>query len=161
MTHRRTQPNTFSNSHELRLNQTDSEKELWQSLSSIQLCHGHFRRQHAIGPYIVDFCAPRYKLIIELDGGQHIDQQDYDNERTAYLEQKGYQVLRFWNNEIKDHCDDVLQAISRAIEDIELTLSRRWIPPLFLLQKWERVARSSLRGGRRVRVISRMGKRLS
>ena len=76
-----------------------------------QLNGVHFRRQHAIGPYIVDFCSPSHKLIIELDGGQHLDQQEYDAERTAYLEAKGYHVLRFWNNEVMENLDGVVQVI--------------------------------------------------
>jgi very-short-patch-repair endonuclease len=81
-----------------------------------QLNNIHFRRQHAIGPYIVDFCAPRQKLIIELDGGQHLEQQEYDAERTIYLEAKGYKVLRFWNNEVIENLDGVLQVIQNMIE---------------------------------------------
>ncbi len=71
----------------------------------------HFRNQHAIGNYIVDFCAPRKKLIIELDGGQHLEQEDYDADRTAFLESKGYQVLRFWNNDVMNNVDSVLNVI--------------------------------------------------
>jgi very-short-patch-repair endonuclease len=66
---------------------------------------------HAIGNYIVDFCAPRKKLIIELDGSQHLEQQDYDEERTRYLEARGYRVLRFWNNDVMNNIDAVLKAI--------------------------------------------------
>lgn len=74
-----------------------------------------FRRQHAIGPYVVDFCAPRKKLIIELDGSQHIDQSIYDQERTTYLEASGYRVLRFWNNEVMDEIEAVLMDIQEAL----------------------------------------------
>ena len=77
----------------------------------------HFRRQHAIGNYIVDFCAPRRKLIIELDGSQHLDQQEYDAERTKYLELRGYQVLRFWNHEVMNHIDEVLNVIWNALHE--------------------------------------------
>lgn len=71
----------------------------------------HFRRQHAIESFIADFCAPRKKLIIELDGSQHLEQREYDDERTKYLELRGYRVLRFWNNDILNHIDDVLKVI--------------------------------------------------
>jgi very-short-patch-repair endonuclease len=71
----------------------------------------HFRNQHAIGNYIVDFCAPRKKLIIEVDGRQHIEQKQYDKERTAFLETKGYRVLRFWNNDVMNNIDAVLEVI--------------------------------------------------
>jgi very-short-patch-repair endonuclease len=77
-----------------------------------------FRRQHAIGNYIVDFCSIKSKLIIEIDGSQHLEQSDYDNERTQYLEAQGYQVIRFWNNQVMNELDGVI----RAIED---TLSCR------------------------------------
>jgi very-short-patch-repair endonuclease len=113
--HRRTTQKTFINSYELRHNQTEPEAKLWQALRSHRLDSIHFRRQHAIGPYIVDFCAPSLKLVVELDGGQHLDLQEYDIERTAYLESKGYQVLRFWNNEVLDQRDVVLQVILDAV----------------------------------------------
>lgn len=70
-----------------------------------------FRRQHAIGNYIVDFCSPRRKLIIEVDGSQHLELEEYDSERTKFLESKGYRVLRFWNNEILKDIDSVLRVI--------------------------------------------------
>ena len=82
----------------------------WNRFSQTH-CPGGQRQGHAIGPYIVDFCAPRQKLIIELDGSQHLDQSEYDAERTAYLEQRGYQVLRFWNNQVMDDIEAVLSVI--------------------------------------------------
>ena len=84
---------------ELRQNQTEAEAKLWSRLRAHRMAGVQFRRQHAIGNYIVDFCSPRRKLIIELDGSQHLDQADYDVERTKHLEAKGYRVLRFWNLE--------------------------------------------------------------
>lgn len=77
----------------------------------------HFRSQHAIGNYIVDFCAPRRKLIIELDGSQHLEQQEYDAERTAFLKSKGYKVLRFWNNDVMNNMDAVLNVIWDALNE--------------------------------------------
>ena len=77
----------------------------------------HFRRQYAIGNYIVDFCAPRAKLIVEVDGSQHLDQRDYDVERTEFLKVKGYRVLRFWNNDVLNNIEDVMAAIAQAISD--------------------------------------------
>jgi very-short-patch-repair endonuclease len=84
---------------ELRKEATPAEMTLWSGLRNDQLGYT-FRRQHAIGNYIVDFCAPRKKLVIELDGSQHLEQQEYDEERTKYLEARGYRVLRFWNNDV-------------------------------------------------------------
>ncbi len=77
----------------------------------------HFRNQHAIGKYIVDFCAPRRKLIIELDGSQHLEQEDYDAERTAFFEARGYRILRFWNNDVMNDIEAVLHAIDIALEN--------------------------------------------
>ena len=96
---------------ELRQNQTEAEAKLWSRLRAHRMAGVQFRRQHAIGNYIVDFCSPRRKLIIELDGSQHLDQAEYDLERTHYLEAKGYRVLRFWNNDVMNEIDAVLNVI--------------------------------------------------
>jgi Uncharacterized protein conserved in bacteria len=76
----------------------------------------YFRRQHAIGNYIPDFCAPKEKLIIELDGNQHFEQDQYDKERTDILEKNGYKVIRFWINQVMNDIDGVIRAIIAAIE---------------------------------------------
>ena len=103
---------------ELRQNQTEAEAKLWSRLRAHRMAGVQFRRQHAIDNYIVDFsqgdavqCSPRRKLVIELDGSQHLDQADYDVERTKHLEAKGYRVLRFWNNEVMNEIDAVLNVI--------------------------------------------------
>jgi very-short-patch-repair endonuclease len=62
-------------------------------------------------------CAPRRKLIIELDGSQHLEQGEYDSERTSFLESKGYRILRFWNNQIMNDIEAVLRAIAYALEE--------------------------------------------
>ena len=116
MRHRRTTPKIFANSQELRHNLTEAETKLWSHLRAHRTTGIHFRRQHAIGNYIVDFCAPRQKLIIEVDGGQHLDQEDYDAERTAYLESKGYHILRFWNNEIENDLEAIMLVIDLALK---------------------------------------------
>jgi very-short-patch-repair endonuclease len=74
----------------------------------------HFRRQHAIGKYIVDFCAPSQKMIIELDGSQHLDHEKLDQERTSFLIAKGYRVLRFWNHDIANNLEGVINDIQQA-----------------------------------------------
>ncbi len=113
--HRRAATSTFEKARELRHNLTEAEAALWQALRMHRLEDIHFRRQQAVGPYVVDFCAPRIKLIIEVDGGQHKDQLEYDTERTDFLRSKGYMVLRFWNDEVLNHIDKVLHEIARAI----------------------------------------------
>ena len=75
------------------------------------------RASHAISNYIVDFAAPRRKLIIELDGSQHLAQQEYDQERTAFLASKGYKVLRFWNNDVMNNLESVLSVIWDALKE--------------------------------------------
>ena len=95
----------------LRRNQTEAEKRLWRSLRDRQICGFKFRRQHIIEPYIVDFVCIEKKLIVEIDGGQHAERVDADNERTSYLENKGYKVIRFWNNDVLGSTDAVLDAI--------------------------------------------------
>ena len=109
--HKRTTPKIFGRARQLHRNMTPAEVKLWARLRAHRLENLHFRNQHAIGPYIVDFCAPRKKLIIELDGSQHMEQQEYDNERTKYLKSRDYKVLRFWNNDVMKDIDAVIRAI--------------------------------------------------
>jgi very-short-patch-repair endonuclease len=114
--HRRTTPKVFSHSKELQHNPTPAEQKLWSVLRAHQTEGLHFRRQHAIGNYIVDFCSPRQKLIIELDGGQHVEQAAYDQERTEFLQSKGYRVLRFWNDEVLSDLNGVARVILEVLE---------------------------------------------
>jgi very-short-patch-repair endonuclease len=116
MKHYRSNPSTQAHAAALRKNPTEIEAALWRILRMKQLSSIRFRRQQAIGPYIVDFCAPRQKLVIEVDGSQHLEQEIYDSERTAFLESKGYSVLRFWNDEVLRSQDGVVCAILAAIE---------------------------------------------
>jgi very-short-patch-repair endonuclease len=95
---------------ELRKESTPAERKLWAHLRNDQL-GVTFRRQHAMDKYVADFCAPSKKLIVELDGSQHLQQEDYDSERTKFLASKGYKVLRFWNNDVMNDIDSVLNVI--------------------------------------------------
>ena len=114
--HKRTTPKVFGHAKQLHRNMTPAEVKLWARLRAHRLEGIHFRNQHAVGNYVVDFCAPRKKLIIELDGSQHMEQEEYDKERTEYLESKGYTVLRFWNNDVMKDIDGVIRAIIQSIE---------------------------------------------
>ncbi len=100
----------------LRKNTTQAEAELWKYLRRKQM-GVKFRRQHALGNYIVDFCCIEKKLIIELDGSQHLDLQEYDEARTTYLESLGYRVLRFWNNQVTNDINGVVLSIEYALEN--------------------------------------------
>ncbi len=102
---------------ELRREPTPAEQKLWAYLRGNKLNGVSFRRQHAIGNYIVDFCAIKQKLIIELDGSQHLEQEEYDLERTAYLESQGYKVVRFWNNDVINDINSVIRAIDVTLRN--------------------------------------------
>jgi very-short-patch-repair endonuclease len=115
--HKRTTPKIFARAKQLHREMTPAEIRLWGRLRAHRMKDVHFRNQHAIGNYVVDFCAPRKKLIIELDGSQHIDQQEYDTERTAFLKSKRYKVLRFWNNDIMNNIEDVMRVIDLELND--------------------------------------------
>ena len=104
--------------HDLRANPTSAEIRLWSVLRKRQRAGARFRRQHPIGPFVVDFCAPRLKLVIEVDGEQHVDLYEYDQRRTAYLAAHGYRVLRFWNNQVMDDLNAVVIAIENAIDEL-------------------------------------------
>jgi very-short-patch-repair endonuclease len=101
----------------LRENQTDVEGKLWSRLRSRQLGDVKFRRQHPIGPFIVDFCCVERGLIVELDGSQHSEKNDVDERRKRFLEGLGYRVLRFWNNDLLANLDGVLETINEALEE--------------------------------------------
>ena len=100
----------------LRRDQTEAERKLWSRLRGRQVNEAKFRRQHGIGRYIADFCCPERKLVVELDGGQHITLAESDQRRAAFLRQRGYRVLRFWNNDVLviDFCINNAIKIGRA-----------------------------------------------
>jgi very-short-patch-repair endonuclease len=97
----------------LRQNPTDAERKLWQRLRALT-GSAHFRRQATIGPYFADFACHTTRLVIEIDGGQHVD-STADLARTAYLNAQGYRVLRFWNNDVLDNIDGVIETIIDAL----------------------------------------------
>jgi very-short-patch-repair endonuclease len=99
---------------QLRRDATEVERRLWRRLRDRQLAGHKFRRQHAVGPYIADFACPERRLIVELDGGQH--DQTADARRDADLARLGYRVIRFWNHEVLQHPEAVLQSILKELE---------------------------------------------
>ncbi len=100
----------------LRKNQTDAERRLWYHRRDHRLAGYKFRRQHPIGPFIVDFLCQEAWLIVELDGGQHALQLEEDRSRTAYLEKRGFRVVRFWNNQVLSEIESVLTVILGLLE---------------------------------------------
>ena len=97
----------------LRRAQTDVEQRFWLAVRDRRLAGAKFRRQATIGAYVVDFVCIEAMLVVELDGGQH--DEAADAVRTRFLEAQGYRVLRFWNNEILENMDGVLQVVSAGL----------------------------------------------
>ena len=107
---------TVTRARDLRRNPTDAEKRLWLALRQT-LPAAKFRRQVPVTPYFADFLSFAARLIVELDGGQHADAeaQAYDARRTAFLERKGYKVLRFWSTDVMQNLQGVLEAIAQNL----------------------------------------------
>ena len=101
---------------ELRNCMTDAEQKLWYHLKHRQVGNEKFRRQHIVGPYIVDFVCLNKRVVVECDGGQHQEQKDYDEKRDAFLRDKGFVVLRFWNNDVLRNIDGVYSEIQKALK---------------------------------------------
>jgi len=106
--------NKITIARKLRIHSTDTEKYLWKYLRGRQLEEFKFRRQHTIGKYIVDFINLERKIIIEVDGGQHLENKK-DKLRDKWLEEKGYEVLRFWDNEVLTNIEGVLESIRKKL----------------------------------------------
>ena len=102
---------------DLRLAMTPAEERLWEALRGRRLRGRRFRAQHPLGPFILDFCCPAERLVVELDGGIHeaVAQAAHDAARTAHLEAHGYRVLRFRNEEVLADLPAVLQRIGAAL----------------------------------------------
>jgi very-short-patch-repair endonuclease len=113
---RRIHPEIRSRARAMRKEQTPAEATLWSRLRDGRLNGLKFRRQHPIGPFIADFYYPAGKLVIELDGGGHLNQQEYDAARTDWLNSQGCRVLRFTNDEVRFRLDAVLEAIIQACQ---------------------------------------------
>ncbi len=117
----------------LRASTTPHEQILWRALRELPTDGSHFRRQAPIGPYIVDFFCPAKRLIIELDGGHHNEDEtvERDRERQQWLEREGYRVIRFWNSEVGGDLNAVLEQIyielygAREAEAVPLKHLRR------------------------------------
>jgi very-short-patch-repair endonuclease len=99
----------------LRSNQTDAEARLWYHLRANRFMGLKFKRQKPVGRYIADFVCWERRLIIELDGGQHAEQTNYDRQRDGWLRSEGYTVLRFWNHEVMQEMEAVLERIRLAV----------------------------------------------
>jgi very-short-patch-repair endonuclease len=111
-------PQKVGLARELRRKQTDAERMLWAKLRNMQLEGIKFRRQQPVGIYVVDFISFEEKLIIEIDGGQHNQEKkiEEDEQRTRWLESEGFNVIRFWNNDVLLNVGGVLETIMEVLE---------------------------------------------
>jgi crossover junction endodeoxyribonuclease RuvC len=100
----------------LRRDATDAEKRVWHLLRSRQ-ASAKFRRQQSIEGYVVDFVSFEHRLVIEIDGGQHGDMDEYEQRRTRCLEANGFRILRFWNNDVMENPEGVFDTIVAAIRE--------------------------------------------
>ncbi|MCB1560908.1 MAG: endonuclease domain-containing protein [Xanthomonadales bacterium] len=110
---------TRDHARSLRTDMTDAERKLWQRLRGGQVEGFKFRRQHPIPPYIVDFCCIAAKVVVELDGSQH--EAGVDAYRTRYLQAQGYTVMRFWDNDVLNQTDAVIESIFNVANSRTLT----------------------------------------
>jgi very-short-patch-repair endonuclease len=108
----------WNRAQEMRRSPTQTEKLLWRALRTTQL-GTTFRRQHPIGPYIVDFVCIEKKLVVEVDGGGHTepDQVEYDHAREEYLASRGFRVRRYFNNDVLENLEGVVGSITEALKD--------------------------------------------
>ncbi len=104
-----------SRARQLRTNLTDAERKLWAHLRLRQIEGCKFRRQRPIGPYIVDFVCLERRLVIEVDGSQHMQRASLDARQDAWLASLGFRVLRFWDNQVLNEMAAVTEAIAEAL----------------------------------------------
>lgn len=107
--------NRVETARRLRQDQTEAEARLWSEIRNRQFMNLKWKRQVPIDRYFVDFVCEAEKLIVELDGSQHMDATAYDEKRTQTLEKYGYRVLRFWNEDVFKHMDYVLNEIENSV----------------------------------------------
>lgn len=111
---------------ELRFNATETEKLLWEELRGSKLGY-KFKRQHSVGGYIPDFFCPVKRLVVEIDGGIHIQQREYDKNRDKFFNELGYTVLRFKTLEVENKIKEVVEKIKHKLRNISFSLPRRRI----------------------------------
>jgi very-short-patch-repair endonuclease len=101
---------------QLRKNPTEAERLLWRELRLWRIDGFKFRRQQPLGPFIVDFVCLERRLVVEIDGGQHAQQGNYDNQRDGWLRDQGFVVLRFWNHDVLRGIDVIKEQIYRSLQ---------------------------------------------
>ena len=109
-------PSTFEKARQLRNKMTPEEELLWNKLKGKQICNVRFRRQHPVNIFIADFYCHTAKLVIELDGKIHLNNKEYDEERTQIMEELGLEVLRFNNSEINTKIEKIIERITEKVK---------------------------------------------
>jgi adenine-specific DNA-methyltransferase len=109
-------PSITARARELRKNMTPAERILWKAIRSRRFANFKFRRQHPFGEYILDFYCSNTQLLLEIDGETHLGNEKADEKRSAWLQQQGVKVLRFWNTQIYDEFESVLEMIFRECD---------------------------------------------
>jgi very-short-patch-repair endonuclease len=112
----------------MRANPTPAERRLWSMLRNRRMPAFKFKRQHVIAPYIIDFACLERRLIIEADGSQHAENES-DRRRDAYLWQRGFRVLRFWNNDVLENAAGVFDMIYAELHTPHPPTAAQWVPP--------------------------------
>jgi very-short-patch-repair endonuclease len=103
----------------LRNNMTNAERALWNLLRRREISGLKFRRQHPFGDYILDFVCLENRLVIEVDGGQHVRQAEYDENRTQKLQAAGFRVIRFWDTEVLKEIESVREKIWLVVQELQ------------------------------------------
>jgi len=111
ITNQHISPELKARAKAMRSNMTPAESKLWYHLRNNNLANCHFRRQQIIGPYIVDFYCHSANLVVEVDGSGHLDQVEYDQKRDDHLTGLGFRVLHFYNSDVIENIDAVLEVI--------------------------------------------------
>jgi len=111
--------NPTTKARALRKGSTDAERKLWSLLRNRQLEGFKFRRQYTVGQYIADFICTEKGLIVEVDGGQHVDNREQDAERTQWLVSQGYKVIRFWNDQVLKEPMAICEEVLRVLETMD------------------------------------------
>jgi len=112
---RGTTAEAVAGARQLRQRSTPAEETLWEALRGRRLAGARFRRQHTLGPYVLDFCCAEHRLVVEVDGSVHNAHRAYDEARTEHLQAHGYRVLRVGNDEVMSDLDGVLAHIAAAL----------------------------------------------
>ncbi len=108
-------PRLLTRAKQMRHTPTEAESMLWRHLRAGRLATFKFKRQKPIGNFIVDFVCFERRLVIEVDGGQHVEQRGRDEARTAWLQAQGFRVLRFWNHDVLQRRELVLDEVLRVL----------------------------------------------